>query len=795
MFACRILAPVPKPTDSPPSAPFVKWRAYVLALGVAWLAGGLIWVWHSAQGARRGEAKQNLQIAGAAKVYSQYGGSTSCRECHEEAYDDWKRSNHGLAERLPDRSRDDPAFVPARTFHHGTQQTTLLATNGTYRLITGGLHGGNETFIGERVFGNYPLRQMLVPQPGGRWQATEAAWDPRSNEWFNVYGTEDRKPGEWGNWLGRGMNWNSMCAICHNTRLRKNYDPDTDTYHTTTVESGVGCESCHGPLKAHNEWQRVNQGKNLKDPTLPAITRQQTFETCAGCHSRRADVTGDFVPGDSYWDHYLLTIADESDVFYPDGQIWDEDYEFTAFLGSRMHDAGVRCMNCHNSHTLKNRLPGNLLCLTCHAPGMTNAPTVNPVTHSHHRVFGYDSNGVFNATSVASYQPATVKETGGECVNCHMPQTFYMQRHRRHDHGFTSPDPLLTKQFGIPNACERCHADKGTDWNLDYVEKWYGTNMNRPARLRAQILARAKRGDETAREPLLEILAKEKSFYWQAVAAKMLSRWANEPAVTAALLGQLANTNALVRQMAVAALGPLAAEGRADITDAVQGRLRDSARSVRLEAARHLTATLDTNSPVGLEYLEFLRTISDQPLGQLQVGNFELQRGSPSNALAHFQTAVDWDAYSPGIRHDYAIVLSQLGHAAEAVQQLEAGVKLAPRDAELHFKLALALNETGEKARVISELEQAVQCDPQHARAWYNLGLARNEKGDQPGALAALERAEAAAPGDATIPYARATILTSLGKMEEAKTAAKRACEVNPNFPNAVRLLRQLEGN
>ena len=49
------------------------------------------------------------------------------------------------------------------------------------------------------------------------------------------------------------------------------------------------------------------------------------------------------------------------------------------------------------------------------------------------------------------------------------------------------PDPLLTKQFNIPNACERCHADKGTDWNLKYVEQWYGDKTNRPYRQRRTI--------------------------------------------------------------------------------------------------------------------------------------------------------------------------------------------------------------------------------------------------------------------------------------------------------------------
>src|ERR1039457_1034517 len=249
-----------------------------------------------------------------------------------------------------------------------------------------------------------------------------------SDLWFNVYGNEDRQPGEWGHWLGRGMNWNSMWPACRNTRARKNFEAPTDSYKTAMVEHGVGCESCHGPMKDHNEWQAAHKGKGLKDPTIRKRTRDQMLDTCAGCHSRRAEITGDPKPGDSYWDHHLLSIADDSNLFYPDGQIWDEDYEFTAFLGSRMHNKGVRCMDCHDVHTMKTKLPGNYLCLSCHASGMTNAPAIDPVSHSHHKVFGYDTNGVLVNANLAAYNPAQIVETGGECVNCHMPQTVYMQR-------------------------------------------------------------------------------------------------------------------------------------------------------------------------------------------------------------------------------------------------------------------------------------------------------------------------------------------------------------------------------
>jgi tetratricopeptide (TPR) repeat protein len=775
-----------------------KFRPLLLAGLALGIATGMAWfIFKTNRMVTHGDATAGTSSFGLtdqAKTFATYGGSASCRECHEEEYAAWAGSHHGLAERAPSTAMDEAAFVPARTFKHETQQTSVRKNGGRYEIIDIGLHGTNEVFPVQRVIGDNPLRQMLVEFPGGRLQTTEAAWDPRLNEWFDMYGTEDRKPGEWGHWTGRGMNWNNMCAVCHNTRLRKNYDVPTDTYHTAMVENGVGCEACHGPMKDHNQWQAANKGKGLKDPTLRKLTRQQTFDTCAGCHSRRAEITGDPKPGDSFFDHHLLTIVDDSSTFYPDGQNWDEDYEVTAFMGSRMFHKGVRCMDCHNSHTMKTRLPGNFLCLSCHGPGATNAPVINPVTHSRHNVFGYDTNGVLTNTDLMAYKPAQVKETGGECVNCHMPQTPYMQRHWRHDHGFTIPDPLLTKQFGIPNACNRCHADKSTDWSLGYVEKWYGDQMNRPYRQHAEVVARARQGDAAVREPLVKMLETDEIPYWQAVAANMLQRWVSDASVSDALLRQLQNTNPLVRQMAVQALGPVAQAGRSDVVSAMELKLNDPSRNVRMEAARQLAATLDTNSLAGSEYLYFLNHVADQPLGQLQAGTFRLQRGDPTNALPYFERAAAWDPYSAGIRHELAMVLSQLGRMPEAVTQLEAAVRLDPSDAEFHYKLALALNETGDTARVLTELEAAVKCDPHHARAWYNLGLARSGQGDDNGALEALLRAETAAPDDPRIPYARATVLARLGNVTEARTAARRALALQPNFPAAAELLQRLGG-
>lgn len=219
-----------------------------------------------------------------------------------------------------------------------------------------------------------------------------------------------------------------------------------------------------------------------------------------------------------------------------------------------MHLRGVACLDCHQPHSGKTLLPGNWLCLRCHDGSFANASVIDPVVHSHHKVFGYDAKGVQTNFDLLTYEPKRIQETGGECVNCHMPQTVYMQRHWRHDHGFTIPDPLLTRESGIPNACNRCHAEKDVAWSLGAVERWYGKRMERPTRLRARWISRARDGDPAAREPLLAMLTGEEVPYWRAVAAGLLSPWAGDPPVRAALLQSLEQTNALVRSKAARAV-------------------------------------------------------------------------------------------------------------------------------------------------------------------------------------------------------------------------------------------------
>jgi len=698
-------------------------------------------------------------------VYASYGGSASCAECHPQAYDDWKRSHHAKAQRPIVAVLDGEAFEPLQIIAHGSQLSVAQTEGGRFSIATTGLDGTQQAFEPIGAIGVDPLWQYLIPAPGGRLQVTELAFEPARKEWFNVYGSEDRKAGEWGHWTGRGMNWNSMCAACHTTGFRKNYDPAKDGYRSTYVEQGVGCEQCHGPMRAHNEWQRAHKDQK-GDPTITPMDRQKYLSVCGSCHARRADLTGNFMVGDEFSDHYELMVPDPTDLYYPDGQVRDEDFEFAAFSLSHMQQWGVRCTDCHQWHTGKPTRRDNRLCLRCHENGITTKIPIDEVKHSFHP-----------------------RDKGGFlCVDCHMPVTPFMQRHPRHDHGMTVPDPELTRDYGVPNACTRCHADKGLQWSIDYVRQWYGPRMNRPTTVRSRLLSRLKKSDAGAIPDVVKLLQEEKNPTWRAVYARFLAPFALEARDPGArrvpvesLIRLLDDPAPLPQAVAIESLEPYAES----MAEPLAAKLQSPSRLVRVKAAWGLRTRLDLDSTAGKDLVGLLATHQDQPTGALHQAALWMDRGQTQEALPWYEKAIAWDPAAAPVRHGLAIALQSLGRSEEAIMQLRKAAEIEPGQSAYPYALGLLYAELGRIADARDAIRAAIGKDRGQSRYWYNLGLAESQLGEPGAAIEAIRQAEQLEPDVADYPFARATIHLRLGQRSDAEEALRRALSIDPNHPGA----------
>lgn len=692
-------------------------------------------------------------------------GAAACARCHQKQFDEWLASQHARANRLVDPAADAPAFNPPRELRHGSFVTTMREQDGRFVLAESFSNRPPDSFHAEAVIAIEPLRQYLVTAGGGRLQAAVVAFDPRSNDWFNTQGTENRQPHEWGFWTNRSMTWNVQCAFCHMTGLQKNYNPETDGYRTTWDAMGVSCAQCHplAPSPAASASSERTRG-NCPACAAPPVSTNRAMDNCASCHARREEMTATFRPGERFDDHYRLTLPDTPTIYYADGQIRDEDFEYGSFRMSRMCHKGVTCFDCHNPHSGKLKLPAtnNAVCMQCHTPpGLRGAIAIDPVGHSHH----------------------SPTNSGFLCVDCHMPETPYMVRDPRRDHGFTSPDPQLTLDLGIPNACNRCHADKDAKWANEYTRQWYGEKMERPARRRAYAVTRATGGNPEFPPDLLALAAAEEVPAWRATLDSLLAPWAGRPDVAAHLTADATNGDALVRSAVLRALAGQAAG--VNVAQRLQG---DATRLVRVDAAWSLMASGQFPPSAVGEVQAYLDNVCDQPAGALRRAEFALNLGRQAEAEQWARRAAAWDP-SAAPQHALGRILHAVGKTDEALQCMLRASRLTPDDAGIRYDLSLLYGELNRTREAVEQLRETTRLDPRFGRAWYNLGLGLAALEQLDDALAALARAQVLMPDSPEPPFARATILLRQNRKAEAVAAAQAALKVAPGFQAARQLI------
>ncbi|HAV14228.1 MAG TPA: hypothetical protein DCX06_12160, partial [Opitutae bacterium] len=490
------------------------------------------------------------------------------------------------------------------------------------------------------------------------------------------------------------------CAYCHTTEFQKNFNFEANSYHTTWVQQGLSCIECHSGIEEHLiAAKQPNYTTSLKQ-----LDKIQTKDNCFTCHSRRDQLTADaFEVGDDYYDHFDVSLPDQPGLYYADGQIRDEVYVHASFEMSRMAHAGVTCMDCHNPHTLEHILPpdNNMLCMRCHEAGGTlNAPIINPVQHSFHRE----------------------GSTGNKCVECHMPQTTYMQVDPRADHGFHSPDPLMTKEFGIPNACSKCHTDQTLDWAVEHAENWYGERLAKSRqRARAKAITAAYQYQPEGMEQLLELAANEEIDAWQATYTGLLANYLPNPRVIEHLKSLAEHQSPMVRSRVVRGLSMLE-----QIDTIVFDKLKDSHRNVRLMAARSIASRNQTitDSQAASEWETYQDFNSDRPQSVLLKANKAAIENRPAEVQKYVARALLMDSKNPEMYHQAAILLSTAGLNEVAVRYLNSGWEMAPSNAMFPYSLGLLAAESGDLNKAVGYLEETVAMQPEFYRAWYNLSLA-----------------------------------------------------------------------
>ncbi len=720
-----------------------------------WAAAWLLWGCSGAPDSEEGQAP----VAGEAE----YVGSAACAGCHGKAYEDWLGSHHQLAMQ-PASGASVAADFEGSSFAHGGETTVFGRRDGRFVVSTAGPEGDVDEFDVQYAFGVEPLQQYLLEGEGGRLQALGVAWDTAAERWFHLQPVDGARHGDPLHWSGPAYTWNFMCADCHSTGVRKGYDPAENAYRTEFAEVSVGCEACHGPGSLHVAWagQRGHDesGGNREGGAIVGLrTQSEQIDSCAPCHSRRAQLADGYTPDRPFLDFYLPSLL-EAGLYEADGQIEDEVYVYGSFLQSRMFARGVTCGDCHQPHSAQLVVSGDALCTRCHnEAGNPDFPTL-PLAD-------YDSR---------DHHLHVAGSEGSQCVSCHMPERTYMVLDDRRDHGFRIPRPDLTVTPGIRNACNGCHDDQTAGWARDVLAARFGPTDEPHF---ASVIAAARLGRPGIGGALAALAANRNQAAIVRASAFALMESYDDGETALALEQGLRDSDALVR---IGALRGAARFPPERLWRGARHLLDDSYLAVRSEAARVLSAahsTLPDSERFPLrealdEYLATQRFNADRPEAHTNLATVFRALGNPEGAETALAAAL---RLSP----NWVPALVNLADLYRATNRDEAGGELlerasalAPGSAEVKLARALWLVRQGRHPDAMPLLAQAVELAPDDPHLAYVHAVALHSRGESEQAIAVLDRALERRPGDRNLLRAAAAIARDIGDDARFRHYAER---------------------
>jgi DmsE family decaheme c-type cytochrome len=196
------------------------------------------------------------------------------------------------------------------------------------------------------------------------------------------------------------------CVTCHESQTYKG-TAHAMVSNPRSPASTHGCESCHGPGKAHAE----SGGDTTKIVRLNALKPQQASETCTTCHDRGKHA------------------------------LWS---------GSQHDQRNVGCLTCHSVHRpegpkqLKTKTEMQT-CATCHRNIVNKQFRFNHMPLREGAMTCSSCHNVHGSTNIRLLKTGTTVDEA--CSSCHAEKR----------------GPYLWEHAPVANACNTCHDPHGSN--------------------------------------------------------------------------------------------------------------------------------------------------------------------------------------------------------------------------------------------------------------------------------------------------------------------------------------------
>ncbi|KAF1077847.1 tetratricopeptide repeat protein [Halodesulfovibrio sp. MK-HDV] len=707
---------------------------------------------------------------------SQFAGSKSCKDCHARFYDLWATSRHGTALQPFTESFAKNQLSPqSKAISIGDATFLYTNTNGA-GAIEEKTSQGSVTYPISYALGGKYVYYFLTRMERGRLQTLPIAYDVRTKEWFDMSASGVRHLADIPvSWQDQAYTFNTSCYGCHVSQTSINYTEATDSYDTEWKEAGINCETCHGPSAEHVRVciEAAAKGTVPKDLKILGgkgkFTVQQNTDSCAPCHAQMTPISKNFVPGESFYDHYDLTTLEDSD-WYPDGRDLGENYTQTTWSLSPCVTSGeLGCMHCHTSSgRFKQAENPNKACSPCHEEKIQN---------------------------VAEHTMHKPDSAGSKCISCHMVKTEFARMYRS-DHSMLPPTPAATIEFGSPNACNVCHTDKDAKWADSYVRKWRSRDYQAPVLHRASLIEAARENKWDRLPEMLTYINDPSSNEIFVTSLIRLLRNCPHQEKWETIAKAASHTSPLVRGAACTTLDDWHSHDAISVLAASTG---DKVRLVRIRAAASLAGKpyavaegvlKEQISKATGEYLAALHARPDVWTTHYNLGNYYRKTKQYQKAIQAYTKSNELAPAAIAPMVNCALLHGNLGNLDEASTLLANAYTLAPENLTILYNLGLLEAEKGQYDLAEKHLKVVLQQNPEFGKAASNLAAIISYRSPSD-AIEFAQKAYDIDPNPATT-FSLAYYMKEAGETQSAYNLLLSSIEKWPTYSDSYLLLYEL---
>lgn len=311
----------------------------------------------------------NNAVAETNDKFSRFAGAASCAGCHQKIYESHIRTGHFLTSQPANDTSVKGSFEPGKNTYHYNPQLYIAMEKRNSGLFQVVYYKGVEKkqLPFDIVFGSggkgqsfgYWLQNGLFQLP--------ITYFTVADQWSNSPGFPDKVQ------FDRPIT--SRCLECHVTYADQISAPDDrdEKFDPAKMILGVDCEKCHGPAKAHVEFQTKYPaekiGKYIINPAT--FSRQQKLDMCALCHGgniKKIKPSFSFLPGDTLSHFFNSDTLNQAKVNFGTVDAHGNQYGLLQSSKCFQQSATMTCNTCHSPHEKErgNKSIFSQRCMSCH---------------------------------------------------------------------------------------------------------------------------------------------------------------------------------------------------------------------------------------------------------------------------------------------------------------------------------------------------------------------------------------------------------------------------------------------